>query len=110
MATITEPLEALIAASDPDEDVVIVVELTPAPARRSIAAQSRQEQIAERRTAFEQQLSPVERAIRDAGGEVLDHAWINGTMKARVPAHAVRALTGLGDVECVDVEHRLRRD
>ena len=110
MAKITAPLEALIAAAGPDEEVVVVLEMASRKSPLGFAAQTRQQLIAEKRSRFEQQVSPIERAIEEAGGEVLDRAWINSTMRVRVPAHAIRALIDAGDVEKADVEHRLQRD
>lgn len=100
----------MIDAADPDDDVVVVVEMVPRTRETAAAAQPRQQMIAQRRVEFEKQASPIEQAIHDIGGEVLDRAWINSTMKARIPAHAVKTLMSLDDVETVDVEHRLQRD
>jgi hypothetical protein len=111
MAKITPPLAETLDAADPNESVVVIVEMTPrAAATRAFAPSERQQQIAMRRAAFAEQASPIEQTIESAGGEVLDRAWINNTMKARVPAGAVRKLVELDGVEALDVEHRLRRD
>lgn len=109
MAKITAPLAATIDAADPNDDVVVIVEMASAQPR-SFAPQPRQQQIAAHRAEFEKQASPIEQTIHDIGGEVLDRAWINNTMKARVPARAVKELSDLDGVETVDVEHRLQRD
>ena len=110
MAKITAPLAATIEAADPDEDVVVVVEMTPNGPTESVAPQQRQRQIAALRMTFEKQASPIERTIHDVGGEVLDRAWINNTMKARLPARAIKELLDIDGVKSVDVEHRLHRD
>jgi hypothetical protein len=60
---------------------------------------SREERIAPVRDAFARDASPVTRAILAAGGEVLGEAWINQTIRARVPPEGIPALSarsGLG--------------
>jgi hypothetical protein len=110
MAKISAPLAATIDTAEPDEEVVVIVAMVPGEARARSADEPRQQQIAGRRAEFEKQASPIEQTISSIGGEVLDRAWINNTMKARVPASAVQKLVDLDGVETVDLEHRLQRD
>ena len=110
MATITEPLAAHIRAADPNEDVVVILEMAPQEPPKAATTLQRQQLIAARRAQFEEQASPIEQTIQNMGGEVLDRAWINNTMKARVPARAVKTLIDVDGVETVDIPHRLQRD
>src|ERR1043165_3080434 len=98
MAKITAPLAATIDAADPNESVIVVVEIAHADAGNLFADQPRQQQIASRPAEFEKQASPIEQTISRIGGEVLDRAWINNTMKARVPAREVRKLMDIDGV------------
>lgn len=91
------------------ELVELVVELHPASGFAAESA-SRDARIAAARDAFGAASSPVERAIRSAGGEVVDSAWINQTLRARVPASAVTGLAALGEVRLLDVPRRLAPD
>jgi hypothetical protein len=96
--------------SKADDDLVdVVIELTP-PASPGPQNESR----AERTVALKQQFSrvaePVEQRILSAGGKVLEHAWINQTLKARVPAGKVDQIVDADDVASIDVAHHLSRE
>lgn len=88
--------------------VELVVELQPAPSAAADAP--RAERIAAAREAFSLASSPVERAIHSAGGEVVGTAWINQTVRARVPADAVAGLAGLDEVRLLDLPRQLTTD
>ncbi len=96
-----------IAAADAAEPVEVVIELagtTPA------GSGSRQERIAEARTAFEADLDAVRGTIAAAGGEVLDAAWINRTVRGSVPAGALAQLAADDRVAAIDLPRRLDPD
>jgi hypothetical protein len=46
---------------------------------------------------------PVEEAINESGGKVVDWAWINNTVLAHVPAGGVEQLCELDKVATLDV-------
>lgn len=87
----------------PDDAVLdIVVELAhDAEAPRSIE---------EARQAFTERAEPVESAIAELGGVVVDKAWINSTLHARVPAGLLPRLSGVESVAALDVPHRITPD
>lgn len=62
------------------------------------------------RKAFKQTATPVVEKITNLGGEVTGEAWINQTLRARLPASSVRLLSDLDEVTAVDVPHRLAFD
>jgi hypothetical protein len=62
---------------------------------------------ADRKARFEREASPVEAAVADAGGAVLGRAWINATVRARVPARALARLSEIGAVERIDTPRRI---
>ncbi len=96
---LTPALQARVAEA-PDELIDVVVELQPATAADAGAL----------RAAFDSSAAPVLAAIDAAGGEVLGQAWINQTVRARVPAEHVEDVAGLDPVMAVDVPHRIEPD
>ena len=97
--------------------VDVVLELHPqpdppaaagAPTRAAQAApQSRAEKIAAKKSAFDRSVAGVEEAVRKAGGEITGRAWINQTVRARVPAAAVEQLCRHDRVAAADAPARL---
>ena len=63
--------------------------------------------IAAAKAAFERAAEPVSEVISGSGGEVLEGAWINHTLRARVPARAVTAIAAADGVSVVDVPHAI---
>jgi hypothetical protein len=57
--------------------------------------------------AFSRAAAPVAEAITSLGGEVIDDAWINHTLRARVPARDVSTVARLDSVAGIDVPHTL---
>lgn len=66
--------------------------------------------IQRRRAQFEALAQPVTSLIVASGGEVLGKAWINGTLRARLPVERLDDLLRDSSVAFVDVPHRLERD
>jgi hypothetical protein len=91
------------AAGEPDDGLLdVVVELAPDPSvPRSVDAL---------REAFAQAAAPVQEAIEGLGGSVVDGAWINRTLRARVPAGRLDAVSSLEAVRALDVPHTLKPD
>ncbi len=88
---VSSALEADVERHGSGEPIDVVVELTPTPSPAS-ASGSRGERIAQARTAFERQADAVRRMIVDAGGEVLGSAWINQTLRTRLPKQLLEQL------------------
>jgi hypothetical protein len=86
---VTSALEADVERRSNGEPIDVVVELTPAP---SPSSGSRGERIAQARSAFERQADAVRRMIVEAGGEVLGSAWINQTLRTRLPKAVLEQL------------------
>jgi hypothetical protein len=59
---------------------------------------------------FERAAEPVADVISGLGGEVLEGAWINHTLRARVPAGAVSDVAAADGVSVVDVPHAIEAD
>ncbi len=84
-------------------DVIVELE-TPALAPSSTTSRSAAE------AEFTENSAPVTGSIEQMGGKVLGAAWINGTVRAQVPARSVRKLASLRNVERIDVPRGLKLD
>ncbi len=102
-AKATPRLAAHLAAAG-RSDVEVVVELRPVPPP---ASGSRQERVAAARAAFDAGLTPVTARIAEVGGTVLETAWINQTVRVRLPAAAVGALAAVDEVAGIDLPRPL---
>jgi hypothetical protein len=109
-AKLKPDLKDQLTQAAPTEVLDVVLELGLPAEPVDGAPQSRSEQIALRKEAFSHDVVPVEEAVREVGGEVLDRAWINQTVRARVPAEGVEQLSELDKVETLDVPRRLEAD
>lgn len=87
---------------DRDRPLDVVVELSPDSTEASSAP--------EMRKAFEKDVAPVSELISRCGGEVTDTAWLNRTLRAKVPAASVPRIEDLGVVAALDVPHRITRE
>ncbi len=105
-ATLADRLDHADAA----DLVEVVVELQAAPPAGTGDGMPRAARIAAARDAFGVASYPVERAIQSAGGEVVDAAWINQTVRAKLPASAVASLVKLHEVRLLDLPRTLTAD
>lgn len=126
MLVISEALALRLREAEPDEALDIVVELAPthvaggAAARdaaaggglvgEGTAAASRANTIDERKAAFTERSEPLEHEIVTLGGEVLGRTWLNETLRAMVPADAVRSLGTMDGIALLDVPRDLVPD
>lgn len=88
-------------------DVVVEISTNAAPL---VQTGSRADRIAGLKAVFERDCAPVEQAIRGVGGEVTGRAWINQTMRARVPAGALGELSSLEEVQHLDLPRALEAE
>lgn len=89
-----------------DDMLEIIVELDPARGDEIVSQSgemSRQDRITKLREDFADQAAAVASAIEKAGGEILDQAWINKTLKVRVPVKNIGDITGEKEVTAVDL-------
>jgi hypothetical protein len=99
-----ERLEA--AAGDPLIDVILEVHAQPA----AEPATTRTEAIAATKQRFSEAAAPVEQHVMKLGGEILERAWINGSIRARVPVSSIRQLADAEGIASIDVSHTLTRE
>ena len=101
-ANITPDLAAEVEAAEASNMLDVVVELDGDLDEAS--------DIATAKAAFERAATPVSKVISGSGGEVLEGAWINHTLRARVPAGSIPDVAGADGVSVVDVPHALEAD
>ena len=89
----------------------VVVELVPPSATAFKGALSgRAARIAMLKNAFDEEVEPVVSAIHSLGGEVLGTAWINHTVRGRVPVEGMNRLSELDAVMAVDAPRMIEAD
>lgn len=99
---ITSDLAAEVDAAESSSLLDVVVELAgDEPEAADLAAA---------KAAFARAAEPVTELISASGGLVLEGAWLNHTLRARVPARAVSEVAGADGVSAVDVPHRIEAD
>jgi hypothetical protein len=110
MGKVTEQLRKELERSEASDMVDVVIELRAESGPRAQQAQTRAEKIATLKDNFIRDLAPVEQAVRNAGGELTGQAWINRTVRARVPTDCVKQLSEHDQVAKVDLPHALEHD
>lgn len=92
-----------------DDCLEVIVELEPAKVRDLPG--SRAERISQLKESFARQAEPLLQQIRAMGGEVDDvpkQAWINGSLRARVPRKMIPTLAEQSQVVRVDLPHPIK--
>jgi len=107
---VTEELRKELEKSDTSKMLDVVIELRPESEPGAQQPQTRAEKIAALKENFTRDLAPVEQAVRNAGGELTGQAWINRTVRARVPTDCVKQLSEQEQVAKVDVPHAIEQD
>ena len=95
------------AETGSDQPLEVVVELQPVPIP---TAGTRQERMAAMQRTFERDLAAVSRQIEAAGGDVLGGAWLNRTVRGRLPADQVGRLAEEEAVVRIDLPSTLEPD
>jgi hypothetical protein len=107
---LTKELRQRLEQVPHDSLVEVIVEIIGGESAPARAGASRADLIATRRQQFLETVAPVERRVHNMGGEVLGHAWVNQTLRVRVPAGTVDQLTESDCVASVDAPARLTRE
>jgi hypothetical protein len=106
---ISSSLAAALDKTPEDELTELVVELAN-KATGDVSGLTRQQKIRIRKTAFEKQVEPIVQEIERVGGEVTGQAWINGTLRARVPKKMIAALSDQAPIAKLDTPRGLQAD
>lgn len=103
---LTDKLVEHIGKAAAEDMLEVILELDPTRGREIIAESgemSRQDRIAKLREDFTRQAASVASAIEKAGGEIIDEAWINKTLKVRLPVESIGQITDDETVTSVDL-------
>jgi hypothetical protein len=107
-ARITPAVAALATEGrSPDDAVDLVLELQQVAVA---TVGDRAERMARQKASFQALADSVRAIVLQAGGTVEGEAWINCTIKARVPARAIQRLKEADGVVAIDLPHQLHRD
>lgn len=96
---LSKGLASRLESVSADDMIDIVVELEP-PASKPTNVSATVAQ-------FKETSEPVTGTIEETGGKVLGTAWINSTVRARIPASAITRVAALQHVERIDVPNAL---
>jgi hypothetical protein len=108
---ISEKLGEKLKGTSASDLLDVIIELHPhAESTATTDVLSRSEKIAALKDAYARNVAPVEEAVRNAGGEVTGHAWINQTVRARLPADRVRELSEHERVAVLDAPHPIEAE
>ncbi len=111
---LTESLAARVRGVEATDYVDVVVELSPRDALVQEPPHDRQrsrsDAIRARQDTFERESQSVERIVSSAGGQIVGRAWINQTLRARVPTRALELLTECDEVASIDIARVLEPD
>jgi hypothetical protein len=100
---VTSALASKLDEADDDGLLEIVVELAGPAAPAAVERGDRRAAMEAMKEGFRAAADPVEQAIRSGGGEVTGKAWINNTLRARVPAKSLPRIVEQASVTAVDV-------
>jgi len=88
----------------------IILELRPLAQPPVQKSRSRSENVAAIKEAFSREITSIEEAVLKLGGEVTGRAWINQTLRARVPAERVKELSEHDKIAVLDLPHLIKSD
>lgn len=100
-------LEAELAARAPGDPVDVVIALAAPDVPAASAPAGRADAIAALKASFALRAESVTQTLTAAGGELLDSAWVNSTLRGRLPADRVGELAADEHVEGIDLPVRL---
>lgn len=104
-------LQQRIEGGDQRDVVTVVIELAaqdpPASGAGEEPGLSRQQRIARRKADFDARADELVTVLEGMGAHGLERAWINQTVKAAVPVHAIGSVAALGSVAAVGMPRGL---
>ena len=107
---LSEQLAQHLQSTGTSELLDVIIELHQKKEAEATPSQSRTERIANLKETFSRKIAPLEETIRQIGGEVTGQAWINQTLRVRVPADKVKLLSAYDQIAKLDLPHLLKRD
>ena len=111
MNKITPNLNDYLNRTEPTAKIEVIIELSPIDTQTMRDSDApRNDKIAQIKDAFQKNMQPVQEAIRNAGGDVMDSAWLNQTVKARIPAANIHTLANLDGITAIDLPKTLTQE
>lgn len=107
---VTSDLATLVNETDEDSLIDVVVELESGFRDSLTIGGDRRLAMEQLRERFDELAEPVARVITSSGGELLGAAWINGTLRARVPVSSIPEISDEESVATVDIPHVLEAE
>ena len=93
-------LQQELDAIDDSSPVEVIVELQPLDLPKT---GSRQQRMAAAKQRFDHEVQSVVDKITEAGGQVLETAWLNQTVRSRIPAREVPRVAEDDTVSAIDL-------
>lgn len=90
-------------------DVEVVIELNPVNFQTHTSV-SQKEKMAIVKEAFNKAIKPLEKIINNKGGNILHSAWINQTIKARIPTQFISDLANENSVATIDLPRSISKE
>lgn len=104
----SEPLQRYLEKRPPSP-IEVIVELKNDP-NHLASLISRQAKITNIKISFSEQLESINNVLKNTGGIILDTAWINKTIKVRIPVNGLNELANIQSIKIIDLPHQIRRD
>ena len=106
----TSILNKAVSAAAHEDSLQVVLELKEMDQALAPATASREERIQLGRQSFARHIQPLKDKIAILGGEVLDEAWLNSTISARVPKRGLEELEHDERVQSIDLPRAIERE
>jgi hypothetical protein len=106
-AKLSDRVTERLSSADESSPIEVIVELHPVDVS---ATGSRQQRIAAVKAGFERELQDVAEKITEAGGQVLETAWLNQTVRSVIPAGRLSQVAETDAVTGIDLPRPLQAD
>lgn len=100
-------LEQRLEGMDATEPLEVIVELQPVSLP---STGTRQERIEAAKGGFERDLDTIAAVVAEAGGRVLESAWLNRTLRALIPPDGLDRVVANELVQAIDLPRPLEPD
>lgn len=106
-AKLSDRVTERLGSADESSPIEVIVELHPIEVP---PAGSREQRIAAAKAGFERELQDVAEKIEEVGGQVIEAAWLNQTVRSRIPAAGLSQVAETDAVTAIDLPQPLQAD